>query len=141
MDRQALERLDDARLATWDKHEPDAFVEFFADDFVIRDTAIEAPITTKDGAREYLRSWLAAFPDLRVRRTNRVVDDESIAGEVEMVGTNTGPLELGSKHVSPTGKVIVGHGAYFAQVKDGKFVELSTHPDLAGIMEQLGLNP
>ena len=47
----------------------------------------------------------------------------------------------GLKHVSPTGKAIVGHGAYFARVKDGRFVELSTHPDLAGIMAQLGLNP
>ena len=57
-----------------------------------------------------------------------------------MVGTNTGPLELGSKHVSPTGKAIVGHGAYFARVKDGKFVELRL-PDLAGILAQLGLAP
>jgi hypothetical protein len=41
----------------------------------------------------------------------------------------------------PTGKAIVARGAYFARVKDGKFVEFSTHPDLAGVMTQLGLMP
>jgi steroid delta-isomerase-like uncharacterized protein len=141
MDKEALERLDDARLATWDTHRPDAFVDMFADDFVIRDTSIAAPITTREEARDYLRKWIAAFPDMRIRRTSRVVDDESVAGEVEMTGTNTGPIELGPTQVPPTGKAIVGQGAYFARVKDGKFVELSTHPDLAGIMSQLGLIP
>lgn len=98
-DKEALERLDDARLATWDTHRPDAFVDMFADDFVIRDTSIAAPITTREGAHDYLRKWSAAFPDMRIRRTSRVVDDESVAGEVEMIGTNTGPIELGPTQV------------------------------------------
>ena len=83
-DKEALERLDDARLATWDTHRPDAFVDMFADDFVIRDTSIAAPITTREGAHDYLRKWSAAFPDMRIRRTSRVVDDESVAGEVAL---------------------------------------------------------
>jgi SnoaL-like domain len=95
----SLERLDDARLATWDTHRPDAFVDMFADDFVIRDTSIAAPITTREGAHDYLRKWIAAFPAMRIRRTSRVVDDESVAGEVEMIGTNTGPIELGPTQV------------------------------------------
>ena len=111
MDKEALERLDDARLATWDTHRPDAFVDMFADDFVIRDTSIAAPITTREEARDYLRKWIAAFPDMRIRRTSRVVDDESVAGEVEMIGTNTGPIELGPTQVPPTGKAVVGQGA------------------------------
>ena len=89
MDRQALERLDDARLATWDEHEPDAFVQFFADDFVIRDTAIEAPITTKDGRESTCgRGW----PPFRISEfaaPTASLTIELIAGEVEMFGTNT----------------------------------------------------
>jgi len=87
----SLERLDDARVATWFTHRPDAFVDMFADDFVIHDTSIAAPITTREGAHDYLRKWSAAFPDMRIRRTSRVVDDESVAGEVEMIGTNPVP--------------------------------------------------
>lgn len=141
MDREALERLDDARMAAWDSHRPDAFVELLADDFVLRDTTIAAPITTKEGAREYVRAWLTAFPDMRVRRTSRVVADDAVAGEVEFTGTNGGPMAVGSTQVPPTGRAIVVQGAYFARVKDGKFVEFSTHPDLAGVLAQLGLIP
>lgn len=143
IDREALKRLDDARIDAWDTHRLDAFVGLLADDFVLRDTTIGAPITTKEGAREYVRAWLTAFPDMRIRRTSRFVDDhdDGVAAEVEFTGTNTGPMAVGSRQVPPTGKTIVGRGAYFARVKDGRFVELSLHPDLAGVMTQLGLMP
>lgn len=143
IDREALKRLDDARLDAWDIHRLDAFVGLLADDLVLRDTTLGAPVTTKEGAREYVRAWLDALPDMRVRRTSRVVDDDdgAVAGEVEFTGTHSGPMMVGSKQVPPTGKTIVGRGAYFARVKDGRFVELSFHPDLAGIMAQLGLMP
>ncbi|MFE9206048.1 ester cyclase [Micromonospora sp. NPDC007230] len=143
IDRKALERLDDARLAAWDTHRLDAFVDLLADDFVLRDTTIGAPVTTKEGAREYVRARLTALPDMRIRRTSRLVDEDdgSVAAEVEFTGTHTGPMAVGSRQVPPTGKTVVGRGAYFARVKDGLFVELSIHPDLAGIMAQLGLMP
>jgi hypothetical protein len=36
---------------------------------------------------------------------------------------------------------VVGRGAYFVRVRDGKVVEFSSHPDAAGLMVQLGLMP
>ncbi|OKI73954.1 ester cyclase [Micromonospora sp. CB01531] len=143
IDREALERLDDARLAAWDTHRIDAFVDLLADDFVLRDTTVGAPITTRAGAREYVEAWLTALPDMRIRRTSRLVDDDdgAVAAEVEFTGTHTGPMAVGSTQVPPTGRTVVGRGAYFARVKDGRFVELSIHPDLAGIMTQLDLMP
>ncbi|SCL17528.1 conserved hypothetical protein, steroid delta-isomerase-related [Micromonospora pallida] len=143
IDREALKRLDDTRFAAWDTHQIDDFVGLLADDFVIRDTTISAPITTRDAARDYVRAWLTAFPDMRIRRTSRIVDDadDTVAAEVEFTGTNTGPLTVGSRQVPPTGRAIVARGAYFARVRDGRFVELSLHPDQAGILAQLGLMP
>ncbi|MEU5721233.1 nuclear transport factor 2 family protein [Micromonospora sp. NPDC047738] len=90
IDREALERLDDARLAAWDTHRLDAFVDLLADDFVLRDTTVGAPITTRDGAREYVQAWLTALPDMRIRRTSRLVDEDdgAVAAEVEFTGTH-----------------------------------------------------
>jgi steroid delta-isomerase-like uncharacterized protein len=141
--REALKSLDDARFEAWDTHQIDAFVDLLADDFVLRDTTISAPITTRDGVREYVRAWLTAFPDMRIRRTSCLVDDadDTVAAEVEFTGTHTGPLTVGSRQVPPTGRAIVARGAYFARVKDGRFVELSFHPDQAGVLAQLGLTP
>ena len=141
MDRQALERLDDAGIGAWDSHRPDDFVDLLADDFVLRDTTIAEPITTKDGARQYVQAWLTAFPDMRIHRTSRVIDDDAVAGEVEFTGTNTGPMAMSGSQLPPTGKAVVGRGAYFVVVKDDKVVEFRAHPDAAGLMAQLGLMP
>lgn len=139
MSKQELERLDDLEIASWDDHKPETFAELFADEFVLRDLTVPEPIHTKDGAAAYAQSWFTAFPDIHVRRTNRVVGEDSVAAEVEFTGTNSGPLAMGDMELPPTGKSVVGHGAYFVRFKDGKVTEFTAHPDAAGLMVQLGL--
>lgn len=141
MSKEDLERLDDLGMASWDNHKPDAFAELFADEFVLKDLTVPEPIRTRNGAEAYVEAWITAFPDLRVRTTNRVIGEDSVAAEVEFTGTNTGPLVMGGMELPPTGKSVVGHGAYFVHVKDGRVVEFSAHPDAAGMMMQLGLMP
>ena len=141
MSKQDLERLDDLGMAAWDNHKPQAFVELFADEFVLRDLTVAEPIRTRDEAMAYMESWFTGFPDMRVRATNRVVGEDSVAAELEFTGTNTDPLVMGGMELPPTGKSVVGRGAYFVKVKDLKVVEFSAHPDAAGLMVQLGLMP
>jgi steroid delta-isomerase-like uncharacterized protein len=141
MSKQDLERLDDLGIASWDNHKPDAFVELLADDFVLRDVTVPAPIRTKDGAAAYVQSWLVAFPDIHLRRTNRVVGEDTVAGEIEFTGTNAGPLALGDLKLPPTGRRVVGRGSYFVKVRDGKVVDFTSYPDAVGLMAQLGLMP
>lgn len=78
---------------------------------------------------------------MRVTTTNRVVGEDALAAEVEFTGTNTGPLAMGDMEIPPTGKGMVGRGAYFLRASEGKVTEFSTHPDTAGMMMQLGLIP
>ena len=47
------------------------------------------------------------------------------------------PFKLGKYEIQS----VLGKGAYFARVEDGKIVEFSSHPDAAGMMVQLGLMP
>ena len=141
MSKQDLERLDDLGIGAWENHKPDAFAELFADDFVLKDLTVPEPIRTREAVVAYAQAWFTAFPDLRMRRTNRVVGEDSLAAEVEFTGTNTGPLAMGSMVIPPTGKSVVGHGSYFVRVSDGKVTEFSANPDAAGLMVQLGLMP
>ena len=60
-------------------------------------------------------------------------------GDISFTGTNTGPLGLGGMEIPATGKGVVGQGSYFVRLKDGKITEFSSHPDVAGMMVQLGL--
>ena len=38
---------------------------------------------SKEEARQYMQAWLTAFPDMHVRRTNRVVSDDAVGTELE----------------------------------------------------------
>ena len=137
-----IERIDDQGMAAWDGHDVDAFMNLLADGFIWTDLTLPEPMRTKDQARQYMQAWFTAFPDMRVRQTNRVVSDDAAAAEVEFTGTNTGPMLMGGAEVPPTGKRVLGRGAYFARVDDdGKMVLFSSHPDVAGLMMQLEIGP
>ena len=141
MSRQEVERTDDQGIAAWDTHDPDGFVALLADEFVWHDSTLPEPMRSKDEARQYVQAWLTAFPDMRITRTNRLIDEDRVAGELEFTGTNSGPLMMGGREIPPTGRPVQGHGTYFARVDNGKIVEFSTHPDVAEMMMQLGLMP
>lgn len=141
MTKEELERLDDLGTKAWDEHDIDTFLDMLADDFVWRDLTLPEPLTTRDAMRQYMEEWFRAFPDMRMRTTNRVVGEDTVAAEVEFTGTNTGPLVMGGVEIPPTGKQLKNPGAYFVRVKDGKVAEFSSHPDAAGMMMQLGLMP
>ncbi|HEY3209555.1 MAG TPA: ester cyclase [Actinomycetota bacterium] len=141
MSKEEVERLDDQGMSAWDKHDPDAFVSLFADDFVWHDWTLPEPIRDKDGARQYFTGWITAFPDMRVKQTNRVVGDDAVAAEIEFIGTNTGPMVMAGNEIPPTNKTVTGRGTYIARVRGGKIAEFNSHPDVAGMMMQLGFMP
>ena len=137
----SIEEIDDRGMAAWSKHDAQAFVDIFAERFVLRDVSLPDPITSRDDARAYAQAWFTAFPDMSVKQTNRVVSADSVAAEVEFTGTNTGPMIMGGNEIPPTGKSVVGVGAYFATIRDDEVVEFAAYPDVAGMMMQLGLMP
>jgi steroid delta-isomerase-like uncharacterized protein len=141
MSREDVERVDDQGIAAWDHHDADGFAGLFADDFEWTDLTIPEPMRTREEARQYAQAWFTAFPDMRVQRTNRLVDGDSVAGELEFTGTNTGPMLMGGGEIPATGRSVLGKGSYFARVEGGKIVRFSTHPDVAGLLAQLGLMP
>ena len=141
MSKQEIERLDDQGMAAWDAHDADAFVALFADDFVWYDWTLPEPIRDRAGAKQYFTGWTTAFPDMHVKMIRRVVGDDSVAGEIEFSGTYTGPMMMAGNEIPPTNTPVVGRGSYIAHVRNGKVVEFSSHPDVAGLMMQLGFMP
>jgi steroid delta-isomerase-like uncharacterized protein len=136
-----IEQIDDQGMAAWDRHDVAAFVSLLAADFVWTDLTVPEPMRSRDEARQYMQACFTAFPDMRVKQTNRVVGENAVAGEVEFTGTNSGPMVMGGMEIPPTGRSVLARGSYFARVEDGKIVRFSSHPDAAGLMMQLGLMP
>jgi steroid delta-isomerase-like uncharacterized protein len=141
MSRDEVERIDDEGMAAWNRHDVDAFEALFAEDAVLTDLSSPEPMRGREAARAFASGWLTAFPDMNLKQTNRVIGDDAVAGEVEFTGTNSGPMVMGGKEIPPTNKTVIGRGAYFARVRGGKMVEFNAHPDIAGLMMQLGFMP
>ena len=141
MSKKELERIDEQGLAAWNAHDPDAFVKMFANDFVWNDATMPEPMRDLTQARQYFAAWMTAFPDMQAKATNRIVGDDGFAVEIEFTGTNTGPMLMGGNEIPATNKTVTGRGTYFARVRGGKVIEFNSHPDVAGLMMQLGLIP
>lgn len=141
MTKEEIARMDDLGMSAWDEHDPEKFLGLFADDFTWIDDSVPDPMRTREEIRQYMQGWFTAFPDMHVRTTNRVIDEDGVGAEVEFSGTNSGALNFGGREIPATGKSVLGHGTYFARLRDGKIVEFHSHPDNAGMMMQLGLIP
>ena len=141
MAREEIERLDEQSLAAWDSHDPDAFVAMLADDFVWYDWVTPEPIRDREAARQYFTGWMTAFPDMKTTNVERVIGEDAVATEIEWTGTNSGPMAMAGNEIPPTNRTVTGRGTYFARFRDGKVVEFRSHPDVAGIMMQLGMMP
>ncbi|WAH99321.1 ester cyclase [Arthrobacter sp. MMS18-M83] len=138
---EEVRQLDERGMAAWDQHNADDFADMFADDFTLSDVSLPDALHSTDQVRQYMETWFTAFPDMHVRSINRVVTEDAVAAEVEFTGTNTGPLVVGGMEVPATGKSVKGTGTYFVSVRDGKITSFSAHPDVAGMMVQLGMMP
>ena len=134
-------KLNEEVIKSWNRHDTEKFLSYCDEKIVWKDLSNPEPFKGKDGARKFFSQWLTAFPDLNIKVINSFANTDSIAVEVEFSGKNTGPLKMGEMPETPaTNKqVTASKGSYFGWVKDGKFTEVHTYPDLAGMMAQLGL--
>jgi predicted ester cyclase len=133
-------RLHEQVTESWNLHDPRKFASYIDESVVWNDTATPEPIRGKAGAEEFLNKWITAFPDFKMKTISTVIADDRIAAELEFSGTNTGPLKVGDQPEIPaTNKKVVNRGCVFGKVRNGKFIEIKSYPDLAGMMMQLGL--
>jgi steroid delta-isomerase-like uncharacterized protein len=136
-------RLDEENFAAWNVHDVDRSLALYTDDIVWQDVGIPEALRGKEAVRQYIEGWFSAFPDIKLTVKNRLVTEDQVAGELEWIGTQTGPLQLGpgAPAVPASGKKVIGKGTYFVRIRDNKAVEVHTYPDNVGLMIQLGLMP
>ena len=133
------ERVAEEFVAAWS--DATKIASFFADGAVWRDVGMPAPMTDRAMMEAYVQAWITAMPDLKGRIVGKISDGDSVAAEIEFTGTNTGPMQFGpdAPAMPATGKQIHGKGTFFGRVANGKFVEIHTYPDMAGMMMQFGM--
>ncbi len=141
MTTQEVINLNKAVIDAWNSHDTEKFLSLCDKNIVWKDTASPEPFRGLEGAKQFFEMWDSGFPDFKLTLRNTIANETSIACELEFSGTNTGPLTMpGQQQIPATNrKVNANKGSYFAKFSNGKVTEVSSHPDLAGMMAQLGL--
>lgn len=141
MTTQEIINLNRAVIDSWNSHDTEKFLSLCDKNIVWKDTGSPDPFRGLEGAREFFELWNTAFPDFKLTLRNTIANETSIACEVEFNGTNTGPMTMPGQPTIPAThkRVTANKGSYFARFNNGKVTEVSSYPDLAGMMAQLGL--
>jgi predicted ester cyclase len=94
---------------------------------------------------DFIRGFIQVFyegnPDLKHTVTSSVELGDTIALEVTVEGTNTGPLRLPAGEVPPTGKAWRLPACVMFRVQDGVFKSYHIYLDMADFLAQIGLMP
>ena len=90
---------------------------------------------------EVMRSYFAAFPDLRHEIVDVVEAGDRIAVELRITGTHTGTMQTPNGPIPTTGRRVVWESVDFIKVAGGKIVSWHAYYDQLSFLAQLGLLP
>lgn len=119
----------------WERRNLDRIDDLIDDDFVMRDPALPEPVRGPEGVRTVIEMLLSAFPDLRVRQEDVVVEADRLALRNTFVGTHDGEY----RGLEPTGEEVAIAVAAFQRIEDGALVEERQLVDRLGLLRQLGV--
>lgn len=117
----------------WNNKNEDAIAEMFAEDGVGHGLGAE-PIVGPENFKAFHRTFVSAYPDLKVHGEETVVEGEKIAVRCRVTGSHTGE-GIG---VSPTNTPVEFTGMVFAHVRDGKIVEAWNEFNFMEMYKQVG---
>jgi steroid delta-isomerase-like uncharacterized protein len=131
---QALKRETEA----WNAHDADGVAACYAEDAVLYDVGLPAPLRGRAAIRDSVAGYLAAFSDLHADTGEPIVSGNRAAQEWKVTGTNDGEL-FG---IPSTGKSATTYGCGTAEFgDDGLIHRAGNYWNAAALMQQLGVLP
>ncbi len=124
-------------LVAWNAHDVDQLAAFFAPNYEGKDVAQRRPRYGMTDARQAVRLYLQAFPDLHFRMDDLLMDGNCVSLVWTAEGTHDGIL----MNIPPTGRKVAVQGVSILTIHDGKIVRGLYIWDVAGMLRGLGLLP
>lgn len=129
-------------LAAINAHDPDCYVSYLEESHVWENEAFPAPIQGKEGAKQILRMYFEAFPDLRIEAERIITSGDHVATCWRMTGTHKAQFRgPGALDFPPTNKQFTSRGCTVAEIKNGHVVRSVVYSDRLATLQQLGVLP
>lgn len=134
--RETIEKMTDA----FNRHDAEAFANLHTPDAVAIDPQYAEPLRGRDAIRKDVEDFFVSFPDVTSTLSTVVAEGEIGAVEFLMTGTNDGPIVMPDGNLPATGrKIEMRVGAFVTVDRDGLITESRRYFDLAGLMQQIGV--
>jgi steroid delta-isomerase-like uncharacterized protein len=125
-------------FAAWNAHDVEAFVRRLDTKTTWESDAFPAPFTGHEGARQFFKLYLTAFPDLHLDVEQILpAGDSHVLVRWRSSGTHRGPLA----QIPATGRKASNHGCTVMEIKNGKIGHAWVYFDNAHLLRQLGVLP
>jgi steroid delta-isomerase-like uncharacterized protein len=128
-------------LDAYNRQDWQAFKETLAPDAVYEEKATHRRVQGADAFVDAVKSWTAAFPDLK--GDVRAIHEADGKAFVEIVwrGTHEGPLSMMGATFAPTGNIGETAAIEVISFEQGRIKEAVHYFDMATILAQLGALP
>ena len=136
MSVEANKALIERYVAVLNQHDLTTLDEFYHSDYV-QDEPPEGMGPGLDGLRQWLATWIEAFPDMRWTVEDQIGEEDQVWSRSTWQGTHQGPY-LG---LPATGHKVTAAVWTINRVVGGKIAEARWMRDRLGMMQQLGVIP
>jgi len=125
-------------FAAWNSHDMEGFVKRLDTKTVWESDAFPEPFAGHQGARQFFKLYVTAFPDLHLDIEQILAaGDSHVVVRWRSTGTHLGPLA----DIPATGRKTSVHGCNVIEVKQGRVVHAWVYFDNAQLLRQIGALP
>jgi steroid delta-isomerase-like uncharacterized protein len=132
--REELTELFVRRQVALDSMDADALARDYADDCTV-DSPASGPLVGIAAVDRASRAWFEAFPDLKVRTEQLIIDGARVVQLATLEGTDIG----GFMGLDPSGKSFKAMAVFVFEFRDRKIVRETRVYDFTGVLIQIGL--
>ncbi|HEY2431991.1 MAG TPA: SgcJ/EcaC family oxidoreductase [Vicinamibacterales bacterium] len=134
MTRDEILALVERRRAAWDARDASALAALHSPAGVVI-SPTGGVLEGRDEIERIYRLWLSAFPDIRFRRDDVLIDGDRVVEVAQLSGTHAGDF-FG---VAPTGRRVEVQVAMVLTIENGLFAEERRIYDFTGFLVQVGV--
>ena len=124
-------------MRIWSAHDLDSYAKLLDEKYVAESDTVPAPVQGRAGAREFMKVYVTAFPDLRLDTEQMLASEDFVVTRWRATGTHNGPL----MSIPPTNRKVVTHGCTVSQYRNGRPAHDWIYWDTGNLMRQLGVLP
>ncbi len=135
MSEESNALADRAAFEALNAHDADRYAKCLHEDFIFESAGVSQPLVGREASRQYMKHWLAAFPDVNYELVEVITKDNYVVTRFHCTGTHKGTF-MGH---TATHRHIDLRGCLISLIQDGKRAHSWIYWDTATLMRQLGL--